>query len=93
MRTVRNSSRLLGGVPGPGGAWSGGMPVPGGVPAPGGCLFQGGCLLPGGGLVSQVDRQTGVNHNLRNFVADGNNSEPHWITNFHFCANDYSLRL
>ena len=40
MRTVRNSSRLRGGIP-----------VPGGVPGPGGCTWsQGGVPGPGGYL-------------------------------------------
>ena len=57
MRTVRNSSRLLGGgclLPGGvstlGGCLlpRGGVSVLGGVSAPGGCLLPGGGLLPGG---------------------------------------------
>ena len=42
MRTVRNSSRLLGGVPGPGG-----VPVGGGVYLPGGCTWSRGCTCRG----------------------------------------------
>ena len=37
MRTIRNSSRLLGGC-----LVLGGVPAPGGVPGPGGCLLRGG---------------------------------------------------
>ena len=60
MRTVRNSSRLLGGVPAPGGVCSGGCLLPGwGVSALG-------VSAPGGGIPActeadpPVDRQTGV---------------------------------
>ena len=86
MRTVRSSSRLLGGcLPGPGGVctWPGGVPGPrGGVPSPGGVSGPRGCtwsqgvyLVPGGYLprYSPLWTDTHVSkHNLRNFVADGN---------------------
>ena len=49
MRTVRNSSRLRGGVPGPGGCTLSGVGVPGptGVYPPGGVPTQGVYLVPG----------------------------------------------
>ena len=65
----------LGEMPGPGG---------GGVYSQGGCLVLGGCLVPGGvcsgGVSQHALRQTPpmwtdrhlLKHNLRNFVADGN---------------------
>ena len=74
MCTVRNSSRLLGGVPGPGGCtcW--------GVPGPGGTWSQGG--VSARGVPAQVLTPPPVNrmtdrckkNNLRNFVADGKNN-------------------
>ena len=73
MRTVRSSSRLLGGVCSMG-VCSGGCLLRG-------CLLWVGWLLQGGGIPActeadphpRVDRQTGVKHYLRNFVADGKN--------------------
>ena len=58
MRTVRNSSRLLGGVPVPRGCtWSRGCTCPGGIPGPGGCTWSQGVPAQ---VLPPVDRQTGV---------------------------------
>ena len=71
MRTVRNSSRLMGGCMVPGGLFALGGLLQGGVPGPGGAWsldWGGGACNKGVGMVSlhadrhtlPVDRQTGV---------------------------------
>ena len=51
---VRGLYLVRGGVPGPGGTWSGGYLVLGGVPGPGGYLVPGGCTWSRGGVPGQV---------------------------------------